>query len=258
MGIDNGGTTIPDRLDAALVALGLVESRAKAQRLIKSGKVMVDGVTATKPAQTIASASDIAIDKGDDYVSRGAYKLVGAFDAFRAAGLPEPVGFDCLDIGASTGGFCDVLLRARRAPRRRPRRRPRAARSAHRGRSAHHRDERRQHPRRAGRRSALPSADGGLRRLVHLVDVCHPGDRTHRRPRRAYRAPGQAAVRGRQGASGQRAASSRTPHCASGRWRPSPHAPTNADWTSSPRAPSPIEGTHGNAEYLLYARAAER
>ena len=111
MGIDNGGTTIPDRLDAALVALGLVESRAKAQRLIKSGKVMVDGVTATKPAQTIASASDIAIDKGDDYVSRGAYKLVGAFDAFRAAGLPEPVGFDCLDIGASTGGFCDVLLR---------------------------------------------------------------------------------------------------------------------------------------------------
>ena len=102
---------IPDRLDAALVALGLVESRAKAQRLIKSGKVMVDGVTATKPAQTIASASDIAIDKGDDYVSRGAYKLVGAFDAFRAAGLPEPVGFDCLDIGASTGGFCDVLLR---------------------------------------------------------------------------------------------------------------------------------------------------
>ena len=82
MGIDNGGTTIPDRLDAALVALGLVESRAKAQRLIKSGKVMVDGVTATKPAQAIASASDIAIDKGDDYVSRGAYKLVGAFDTF--------------------------------------------------------------------------------------------------------------------------------------------------------------------------------
>ena len=65
MGIDNGGTTIPDRLDAALVALGLVESRAKAQRLIKSGKVMVDGVTAVKPAQTIASASDIALDKGD-------------------------------------------------------------------------------------------------------------------------------------------------------------------------------------------------
>ncbi len=111
MGVDNGGTTIPDRLDAALVALGLVESRTKAQRLIKSGKVTVDGITATKPAQAIASASDIAIDKGDDYVSRGAYKLVGAFDAFRAAGLPEPVGFDCLDIGASTGGFCDVLLR---------------------------------------------------------------------------------------------------------------------------------------------------
>ena len=112
MGIDNGGTTIPDRLDAALVALGLVESRAKAQRLIKSGKVMVDGVTAVKPAQTIASASDIAIDKGDDYVSRGALPNWSAHSTRSAPrGLPEPVGFDCLDIGASTGGFCDVLLR---------------------------------------------------------------------------------------------------------------------------------------------------
>ena len=48
---------------------------------------------------------------GDDYVSRGAYKLVGAFDMFSQTGLRSAEGFDCLDIGASTGGFCDVLLR---------------------------------------------------------------------------------------------------------------------------------------------------
>ena len=105
------GITIPDRLDAALVALGLVESRSKAQRLIKAGKVMVDGTVITKSSQSIASAADIAIDKGDDYVSRGAYKLIGAFEAFRSEGLPDPSDLSCLDIGASTGGFCDVLLR---------------------------------------------------------------------------------------------------------------------------------------------------
>lgn len=108
---DMAETTVPDRLDAALVAMGLVESRSKAQRLIRSGKVIVDGVTAVKPAMSIAAASDITVDKGDDYVSRGAYKLVGAFDVFHADGLPDPVDCRCLDIGASTGGFCDVLLR---------------------------------------------------------------------------------------------------------------------------------------------------
>lgn len=103
--------SIPDRLDAVLVASGAVGSRSKAQRLIKSGRVTVDGVVVTKPAHAIAGAEHIAVDAGDDYVSRGAYKLIGAFEAFAAHGLPEPVGLDCLDIGASTGGFCDVLLR---------------------------------------------------------------------------------------------------------------------------------------------------
>lgn len=103
--------SIPDRLDAVLVASGAVDSRSKAQRLIKSGRVTVDGVVVTKPAHAIAGAEHIAVDAGDDYVSRGAYKLIGAFEAFAAHGLPEPVGLDCLDIGASTGGFCDVLLR---------------------------------------------------------------------------------------------------------------------------------------------------
>ncbi|PWG65334.1 TlyA family RNA methyltransferase [Bifidobacterium callitrichidarum] len=101
-----------DRLDMMLVASGLVESRAKAQRLIKAGHVRVDGETVTKPSFMVkAGHSELAVDKGDDYVSRGAYKLLGAFSAFADDGLLGPEGLECLDIGASTGGFTDVLLR---------------------------------------------------------------------------------------------------------------------------------------------------
>ena len=95
-----------------LVAAGLVESRAKAQRLIKAGHVRVDGETITKPSFMVkAGHGELAVDKGDDYVSRGAYKLLGAFKAFADDGLTGPQGLQCLDIGASTGGFTDVLLR---------------------------------------------------------------------------------------------------------------------------------------------------
>lgn len=101
-----------DRLDMMLVASGLVESRAKAQRLIKGGHVRVDGTTVTKPSYMVkAGHAELAVDKGDDYVSRGAYKLLGAFQAFASQGLAGPRGLRCLDIGASTGGFTDVLLR---------------------------------------------------------------------------------------------------------------------------------------------------
>ena len=67
-----------ERLDALIVGLGLVQSRSKAQRLIRDGHVLVDGVAVTKPAANVATASSITVDKGDDYVSRGAYKLIGA------------------------------------------------------------------------------------------------------------------------------------------------------------------------------------
>ena len=101
-----------DRLDMMLVASGLAESRAKAQRLIKAGHVRVDGETITKPSFMVkAGHSELAVDKGDDYVSRGAYKLLGAFETFAGNGLTGPEGLECLDIGASTGGFTDVLLR---------------------------------------------------------------------------------------------------------------------------------------------------
>lgn len=99
------------RLDSLLVYRSLVDSRSKAQKLIKDGHVLVDGVTAVKPSMTVAEDASLVVDKGDDYVSRGAYKLVGAFDVFARNGLPAAQGLQCLDIGASTGGFTEVLLR---------------------------------------------------------------------------------------------------------------------------------------------------
>lgn len=104
---------MPDRLDLLLVETGVVGTRTRAQKLIKAGRVTIDGRTVTKPAYAVGALGHarIRVDKGEDYVSRGAYKLVGAFDVFREHGLAEPNGLQCLDIGASTGGFCDVLLR---------------------------------------------------------------------------------------------------------------------------------------------------
>lgn len=105
------GQTGPMRLDAALVARGLVATRSKAARLVKAGRVSVDGRTVARPAATVGPEARLAADLSDDYVSRGALKLVGAYQAFAPHGLPAPEGMDCLDIGASTGGFTEVLLR---------------------------------------------------------------------------------------------------------------------------------------------------
>ncbi|MCO6558210.1 MAG: TlyA family RNA methyltransferase [Bifidobacterium sp.] len=99
------------RLDAYMASAGLVHSRTQAQRLIRFGKVTVDGQLADKPSMHVDDTMKISVDTGDDYVSRGAYKLLGAFERFGNAGLSSPKGRDCLDIGASTGGFCDVLIR---------------------------------------------------------------------------------------------------------------------------------------------------
>lgn len=101
----------PVRLDIAIVDRGLAPTRTKSSRLIKDGHVTVNGKVQTKPSFAVRPSDAIDVDRGDDYVSRGAYKLVGAFEAFKDHGLPEPVGMSCLDIGASTGGFTQVLLR---------------------------------------------------------------------------------------------------------------------------------------------------
>jgi 23S rRNA (cytidine1920-2'-O)/16S rRNA (cytidine1409-2'-O)-methyltransferase len=96
------------RLDLLLVARGLYATRARARDAIRRGTVRVDGRIAEKPGTLVASGAAIAVDDpAQGFVSRGALKLVHALDHF---GL-SPEGADCLDIGASTGGFTEVLLR---------------------------------------------------------------------------------------------------------------------------------------------------
>ena len=99
------------RLDAELVRRGLARSREHAVTLIAAGRVEVRGVTATKPATGVDADAPVRVVADDDdpnYASRGAHKLVGALEAF---GITVD-GRRCLDAGASTGGFTDVLLRA--------------------------------------------------------------------------------------------------------------------------------------------------
>jgi 23S rRNA (cytidine1920-2'-O)/16S rRNA (cytidine1409-2'-O)-methyltransferase len=101
------------RLDAELVRRGLARSREQAGELVAAGLVTVAGQRAGKAATQVSRDVPITIaDTGDPgYVSRGGHKLAGALEAFKPAGLTV-AGRDCLDAGASTGGFTDVLLRA--------------------------------------------------------------------------------------------------------------------------------------------------
>ncbi len=95
------------RLDQALVDAGLAASRSRAQALVAAGVVTVDGVTAGRPGVRVAASARLAVT-GDPlpWVSRGALKLLHALEAF---GL-SPEGAVALDLGASTGGFTEVLL----------------------------------------------------------------------------------------------------------------------------------------------------
>ncbi|GAA3977079.1 hemolysin [Actinomadura viridis] len=100
------------RLDAELVRRGLARSREHASELIGGGRVRVGGQTAGKAATQVETGAAIVVDTADsgpEYVSRGGHKLAGALEAF--SGL-KVAGRTCLDAGASTGGFTDVLLRA--------------------------------------------------------------------------------------------------------------------------------------------------
>lgn len=95
------------RLDIALVARGLVGSRARARDLIARGLVAVDGIPAVKPAMPVGPANEIALAAdANRYVSRGALKLQAALTQFSFSAE----GISVLDIGASTGGFTQVLL----------------------------------------------------------------------------------------------------------------------------------------------------
>ncbi|MEV6929895.1 TlyA family RNA methyltransferase [Dactylosporangium sp. NPDC051485] len=99
-----------NRLDAELVRRGLARSREQAAELIAAGRVEVRGTAAGKAAAQVDPADPVRVleSADDEYVSRGGHKLAGALDAFAALRVQ---GRRCLDAGASTGGFTDVLLR---------------------------------------------------------------------------------------------------------------------------------------------------
>lgn len=97
-----------ERLDKLLVDRGLVASRERARALVMAGSVLVRGQLETKPGTLLDPGVEIALKEEDHpYVSRGALKLVKGLDTFAI----DPTGKTALDIGASTGGFTDVLLK---------------------------------------------------------------------------------------------------------------------------------------------------
>lgn len=95
------------RLDVLVTRSGLAESRERAQALIIAGKVKVGGETVRTPSRTVTDDAAIEVESEPAYASRGALKLGPALDALGV----DPHGRVCADIGASTGGFTDVLLR---------------------------------------------------------------------------------------------------------------------------------------------------
>jgi 23S rRNA (cytidine1920-2'-O)/16S rRNA (cytidine1409-2'-O)-methyltransferase len=98
--------TARERADRLLVARGLFESRARAQAAIAAGLVTADGVPVRKASEAISSAAVIAAEPEHPYVSRGGVKLAAALDHFHL----DVTGRICLDVGASTGGFAEVLV----------------------------------------------------------------------------------------------------------------------------------------------------
>lgn len=96
------------RLDVALVERGLARSRNQASSLIESRRVFIDGREARKSSQPVPEGAELVVLEAIDYVSRAGHKLAAALEEFTEI---EVVGQICLDVGASTGGFTDVLLR---------------------------------------------------------------------------------------------------------------------------------------------------
>jgi len=94
------------RLDQLLFQIGLCESREQARRLIMSGAVLVGGEPATKPGHKYPEDVRVRVKEKLRFVSRGGYKLEAALNHFNI----DPTGWICADLGASTGGFTDVLL----------------------------------------------------------------------------------------------------------------------------------------------------
>ncbi len=114
------------RADILLVKRGFFSSRARAQAAIAAGLVSVGGITLKKASEEVAGDAPIEAEAPHPWASRGGIKLAAALDAFAL----DPKGLVCLDLGASTGGFTDVLLARDAAKVDCGRCRPRTARSA--------------------------------------------------------------------------------------------------------------------------------
>jgi len=102
----NAKGSMRKRADIILVERGFFPSRTRAQAAIAAGLVSVGGVALQKPSEEVADDAPIAAGAPHPYASRGGVKLAAALDAFAL----DPSGLACLDVGASTGGFTDVLL----------------------------------------------------------------------------------------------------------------------------------------------------
>ena len=105
--------TAPGRLDTVLPALGLASSRTRAAREIRAGRVRVDGAVVLRPSAHVDAGVLVEIDEPEPWVARSAHKLLGALDDLAQDGAltaDTVVGTVCLDAGASTGGFTQVLL----------------------------------------------------------------------------------------------------------------------------------------------------
>jgi 23S rRNA (cytidine1920-2'-O)/16S rRNA (cytidine1409-2'-O)-methyltransferase len=94
------------RLDQLLTQKGLADSRSQAQALIMAGRVLVNGQPATKAGVQLSPQATVSLKEEAPYVSRGGEKLAAGLDAFHI----DPAGAVCADVGASTGGFTDLLL----------------------------------------------------------------------------------------------------------------------------------------------------
>lgn len=103
-----GQAKVKERIDVALVARGLCDSREKAARLLLAGAVTVDGKRVDKPGVLVAPGADLRVIARPKFVSRGGDKLAHALDTFDVS----PKGRVCIDVGASTGGFTHCLLEA--------------------------------------------------------------------------------------------------------------------------------------------------
>jgi 23S rRNA (cytidine1920-2'-O)/16S rRNA (cytidine1409-2'-O)-methyltransferase len=103
---DDSQTSSRKRADVLLVERGLFESRARARAAIEAGFVTADGKQVMKPSETIAADADVSAQPAHPWVSRGGVKLAGALEQYPI----DVEGHVCLDVGASTGGFTEVLL----------------------------------------------------------------------------------------------------------------------------------------------------